>query len=602
MIGTKSRPPQRFLLALGLSLLAGGCGGGGGGGGGGSPANAAPTLVTAAYVGSGAPTAGEALLLAFSEPIAVAVGTLLTDDDVTLSGGGSLGAVAALPTVLGDNTVQIVLGSGVSFTPGVTTITLRTRVAASGGTPATGNDCIVDASGQLGIAATPIPIGTSDGANPVLSNLTIAAIDSALNGTGAAGGILQVPANGWNLDLTFSDNTAVTPSATVIIASVAVATASGTQLAGTNLTPFLTQLSSTSTTATWRVPTTVTFPAGLATLSGRVVDASGLTSGSVSLGVTVRPFTDNLRPFETTVNPSQVWFLDFSRDVESFSTSSIAGGAAVDVIDGSNGIADCEDVLRVLGLFGSPATGTDSTVLQIWKNAILAELASFYANANISFTLTQPGASFGSGSSVPYSSFGYSAISIAGASSSAGVLGVAIFDPNNTTQNDNTRTNFSGIRLGVFLHTIVDSGFGPPSTSTFRLTYGPFAPALGGTPIGNDGQDAQRLAGSLQDARADDIDAAIADFARFTAVVTAHECGHSLGLVVNGAMPVGLYGNDQTNFPGSADGHIRTAALFPAGATNIMSPSLSYTGALNPATAFNSLNLAYLREQVYYGN
>ena len=84
--------------------------------------------------------------------------------------------------------------------------------------------------------------------------------------------------------------------------------------------------------------------------------------------------------------------------------------------------------------------------------------------------------------------------------------------------------------------------------------------------------------------------------------MTAHECGHSVGLVQNGAMPVGLYGNDAVNFPGSTDGHIRTAALFPSGAINVMSPALSYSLAINPATGFNSLNKAYLREQVFYGN
>ncbi|MFY9343295.1 MAG: hypothetical protein WAT39_12440, partial [Planctomycetota bacterium] len=97
------------------------------------------------------------------------------------------------------------------------------------------------------------------------------------------------------------------------------------------------------------------------------------------------------------------------------------------------------------------------------------------------------------------------------------------------------------------------------------------------------------------------IDTAIADFARFTAIVTGHECGHSVGLVVNGAMPLGLYGNNP-NFPGSSDGHIRTAALFPQGATNVMSPSLSYEASINPASTFNTLNMAYLREQVTYGN
>jgi hypothetical protein len=74
-----------------------------------------------------------------------------------------------------------------------------------------------------------------------------------------------------------------------------------------------------------------------------------------------------------------------------------------------------------------------------------------------------------------------------------------------------------------------------------------------------------------------------------------------MGLVQNGAMPVGLYGNDSTHFPGSNPGHINTPALFPSG-INIMTPALGYTQALDPGTGFNRLNLAYLREQVSYGN
>ena len=69
-------------------------------------------------------------------------------------------------------------------------------------------------------------------------------------------------------------------------------------------------------------------------------------------------------------------------------------------------------------------------------------------------------------------------------------------------------------------------------------------------------------------------------------------------LVVDGAMPNGLYGDDSTNFPGSASGHIRNTSLFPVGATNLMSPSLNFTLATSSSTAFNTLNMAYLREQV----
>ena len=48
------------------------------------------------------------------------------------------------------------------------------------------------------------------------------------------------------------------------------------------------------------------------------------------------------------------------------------------------------------------------------------------------------------------------------------MLGVAIFDPNNATQNNDTQTDFQGIRLGIFLHTIANVGMGPPSSSAFR--------------------------------------------------------------------------------------------------------------------------------------
>ena len=109
------------------------------------------------------------------------------------------------------------------------------------------------------------------------------------------------------------------------------------------------------------------------------------------------------------------------------------------------------------------------------------------------------------------------------------------------------------------------------------------------------------LLGTQVDARATVIAVAIEDIARYLAVVIAHECGHSHGLVQNGAQPTGLYGNDTVNFPGSTNGHIRTPLLFSSG-INIMSPSLSYTLATDSNTGFNSLNLAYLREQVSYGN
>jgi hypothetical protein len=618
MIGTTPPRPQRFpsprsaaaprgaptapLAALVASLLAA-CSGGGGGGGPGP--NAAPTLVTASFAGSFAtPLNGDTLLLTFSEAVAIVPGALLTDTDVELSANATLGAVSAPPVQLSANTVSVTLGPGVAIVPGGTTITLRT--AAQG---APGNDVIRDVAGQLGVAGTPVAIGNSDGSAPSIGNLTIAAVDDALNGTGPAGGVLQVPANGWTIDLAYSDNSAIATAQTTIAASVPVATPAGTQTAGTNLLPLLEQLAADNTAASYRVPGTVSFPNGPFTLTAVVVDASGLGSTPATFPATVLAFNAVRQPFETNANPSQVWFLDFSRDIESLLVQTVGGTVTVTPVGGANGRSDFEDVLRVLGLttdtpLANVESGLDSNEVVVgrYKQALLAQLALLYSGVNVTFTLTQPAGSFGSSSSVPYNALGFSRISIAGASDLEGVLGVAIFDVHNETQNDNTIVDFGGTRLGIFLHTIVRSGLGSPSTSLFRQIHDPFAPAAGGTPIGGNASDRDRLTGALTDARADAIDDAIQTFARFTAVVTAHECGHSMGLVQNGAMPVGLYGNDTTNFPGSSDGHIRNAAQFPAGSTNVMSPSLSYNATLSPSTGFNTLNRAYLREQVTYGN
>lgn len=595
MFGTNLAPPQRNPLRFLPLLLLCACGGGGGG----SVPNVAPTLIGATFVGAGpTPVAGDTLLLSFSEDVD-ATGAILDDTDVTLSATATLGAVVGAPSQVAARTLSVTLGTGVAFSPGSTTITL------SGD-----NDAVADTAGKLGIPGTPVTIGDDDGAAPTIGNVTIAGVTDDLNGTGLAGGTLQVPVNGWTIDLTYADNVGIDSARTQITADVAVATAAGSKAAGTNLLPYLTPVTVTATEASYRVPNTTTFPPGAFMLHCVVVDLTGRPSGMSSFAASVRPFSDALRPFETSANSQQIWYLDFDRDIEALTVTPQPGGAAVNSVPGANGRSDFVDVLFALGLQNgsplpnvTPGKNSNQVVQEQFKLQLLLELAGLHGSAPIAFTLTEPSptASFGTGS-VAYANAAYSRISIAATPTTAGVLGVAIFDPNNATQNDNTRTDFNGLKLGVFLQTIADVGMSAPSSSGFRMTFDPFVTTVGGTPIGDDAQDGQRLTGSLADARATEIRAAIDDFARFTAVVVAHECGHSVGLVRNGAMPVGLYGNDTTNFPGSSDGHIKTTVGFPTNATNVMSPSLSYSGAINPSTGFNSLNLAYLREQVFYGN
>jgi len=597
MIGTTRPSPQRFLALALIGLLAS-CSGSGGGS---SPTTASPVIATASFSGAGAtPAAGDTLVLGFSTEVVLQDGVLMTDQDFTLSSGASLGSVTAAPTALNSTTIEITLGEGVTFTPGTSTIALSPSNDALGGVgraPTGGGD--------------PVVIGTSDGSAPAITNVTIANIDDEMNGTGAAGGTLQVPLNGWTVDLAYSDNSAIATSQTVITTNVAVTTSAGSQLPGTNLVPFLTEVSATNTAASYQVPTTVTFPAAAMTLTCIIVDASGLASAPATFSLTAQVFSDDVRPFETNTNPSQVWFLDYSRDLESYTTSAPGGQTQVDVTDGANGTSDFEDLLLILGLAStSPipnVNGSDDSndvVVNRIQSEVLTNLDNYYSGANVTFTLTAPTGNFNGNSSVSYASLGFSQIAIAGKSETPGVLGLAIFDPSNTTQNDNTITNFpSGggtERLGVFLHTIIDSGVGQANSSLFRTTYDPFTPANGGTAIGDVAQDGGRLNNTIGDSRESEIDEAISALARFIATVTAHEIGHSVGLVINGPMPTGLYANDNTNFPGSADSHIRNASLFPTGATNVMSPSLNFTLATSPFSAFNTLNLAYLREQIFY--
>jgi hypothetical protein len=220
-----------------LALL--GCGGGGGGGGGGD--RTPPRLVSAFYLSAGAtPVAGEVLRLFFDEDVAVAAGTLLSDADFALSAGTSLGAVTTAPAVLDSRTLAVTLGTGVSITPNVSTIAL-----------AAANDAVIDTAGNAGRDGTAVAMTRGDAEPPVIGRFTLNGIDAQLNGTGAAGGLLQVPTTGFTIDLAYSDTTsAVDPAQTLLQANVTV-TASGQPLTpGTNLLPSLTATTATGSNGT----------------------------------------------------------------------------------------------------------------------------------------------------------------------------------------------------------------------------------------------------------------------------------------------------------------------------------------------------------------
>ncbi len=571
---------------LGVCVLLAGCSGSGGGGN-----NPPPVLIGAAFNGVGStPAAGDFLLLYLSEAITVATGKLLDSADLQLS-SGSLGAISAAPVQITSSAVRVTLGPGVSFVPGTTTIAFRPE-----------NDVVFDAGGAKP-TSNAMTITPGDGLAPALTQVSIEGIEDAMNGEGPAGGRMQVPVQGFSISLGYFDNGGIDHARTVIRSSWDVVVGGLTRTAGTNLAPDL-QATTSASSSSYFVPGSVVFPAAALDLTAQVFDLSGLGSIEVTFPVTVKPFSDATRPFETNVNPSQLWYLDLTRDVESYTYAGGSGNTVV-ATQGANGRPDFDDLLLILGLHGSDG-GVNTTVSAQLRQRIQENLAALYPGVNLTVTFSSPGTFPGGQNSVAYASLGWSQICIAGvedpANQTSGVLGVALFDPSNATQNNNCLLNFGGAqRLGVFLHTVATFGLRPPGSSLFRTTFDAFVPGALGTPIGNfpDGFDDERLAGTQVDARQGQIDAAIRGWARIAAVVTAHECGHSMGLVKNGAMPVGLYGGDPVNFPGSSSGHIRNTG-FPAGASNVMSPAISYDSAQHAGTAFNSLNLAYLRERVHH--
>lgn len=607
----RKKPLPRALIACFLGTLVGlgSCGGGGGGGGGSSTSSV--HLTKAVFQGSSVsdtdPSPGETLLLYFDGDITLVSGAILDDNDVQLS--GSLGQITSAPTMVDARTIQVTLGSGVNFTVGSSTLDL-----------ASGQDVLQDGNGLLLAPDNGVTITNSDGDRPSIDSMTLNDIPSLLNGEGAAGGTLQVPPSGFSLDLTYSDpSSAIDTSSLVITSSVAVTASGNNKAAGTNLISFFSG-SPGSGSASLSVPSSLVFPTGSQTLTVTIADATGNFSSPRSFNLTVHDLTDALRPFETSQNSQQLWFIETARDLDSLGSSTTNGGTTIDLSasTGANGTSDFVEELRVLGILTTDALAipnvsgsknSNEVSLDLLKTQILEQLAVLYQGVSISFTFTDPGG-FPSGSaSVLYANATHSRISLTGRSLS-GVLGLAFFDPNNAHQEDDTlhpgSTPPSTQRLGVFLRTLTSSAINV-SGSTFRLTFDSFIDHRG-TPIGEDSGDKTRLQNLLAkttgDSRQSAMDLAYRRLGRFLAVVLAHECGHSMGLVQDGAQPTGLYGGDSVNFPGSSTGHISLASsgLFGASAQEVMEPSLSFTKSLDSGTAFNDLLKAYLKETCLYGN
>ena len=181
------------------------------------------------------------------------------------------------------------------------------------------------------------------------------------------------------------------------------------------------------------------------------------------------------------------------------------------------------------------------------------------------------------------------------------VVGKAAIDPNNQHREDNT-----GYGRGVFTSSLVRQILANPLGV---MVLSEFLPAAGGVPVGDAPGDEAFLTPGWT---VDDADTASQEdrgqlyllaldlLSRALGSLTAHEMGHSLGLVPLGPPPQGLFGGMAgLGFTDHdlAGWHIDTPGL------NVMQTGAvtDWTKALSERPRFNALNLAYLRRRLVVG-
>ena len=584
----------------------------GGGGGGGSNSSPTPTLVSACFYGSSGgdinPNPGEKIRLSFNLPVTINTNSILNSAAFSFSPSGTLGEGILSARNINAFTIEIDLTSGVQFTPGETKIDIS-------------QDQNVFLS-LLGKPAGPNGGVTINTGTPEITQITFSNIPDVLNGKGSAGGRLLVPSTNFVINITSADRDSgtINPSSLEMGITGTLYTASGQKPEGTNIVPYLTVAFNGNNYISITPKQGTRLPEGNIYIWASIRDNEGKLSPREALGIVGCDIEDSLRPFETSTNPSQLWYIDLQRDRQ---TISISGSSTItiNVENTPNNIPDFYEDLLCLGLrsnnpkFSDIGNGThpNDFLVEKVKENIISRLQEFFLNVNISFTYTSPG-NFPSSLQVPYNSLSFSRIAVGGASE-VGALGLGIMDERNSNQDDDcawpgtySSLNFS---LGVFPTELTKFLINSSPTTLFRSTYDPLIPGRG-VPAGEGDDDLsvfRFLAGlsssTTNPTRASQIETAYTYLGKFIAAALAHEMGHSMGLVWEGVQPTGLYGNMPSVFPGSNEGHIdlSNAGIFPSDSQNIMSPGISFETALGNNTSFDALNYAWFLEQIlYFGN
>jgi len=499
--------------------------------------------------------------------------------------------------------------------------------------------------------------GSGDLTAPTIDLVSVEGIPAAFDGSGTyvdASGLggnafdLFLPENGFLLQAEFSDQggAGIDPATFSVICSRAI----GTTAANAELASKFTL---TQTSAQWRIPASVEIDAAdNVTFTFRVNDRAGNSATAMVVTVDVLRRSMNAAVGSGDLDPlptRESWILRFDLDHYShtWSTQSSPAKQGTATTNIANATLDFAEALRVVGL-QSPSmtaeaagtrngftTGTNSILQRLVAERVRELLRMRFSigadgtrgddSPNVEFLLVGEQGSLGSApvlSAAPSTNSGkaFSEISFGGTGGAesdpyaAGTMnGQGYQDPRNVTSQASLNTNGSaGVYIASMLKREVN---GYPSRPFFGKISAKFVAIHGGTPVGEDASDDDVLADTFDRAtstntthnvRYDEVMDAVELVALYLSATAAHEIGHSLGVVADGAPKTGQFGGahhgnvftDATSTNPNTSGHLSLA-----GSNNLMATGSNFSLMSRTGTEFQRFARhvhAYLTRRVIY--
>ncbi len=440
---------------------------------------------------------------------------------------------------------------------------------------------------------------------------------------------LALPTFGFRIDVTL-DSPCGEPGFTFSVDSPA-----GEQPAGTDLAPLFD--GDGGARSLW-VGEEMTLPEGWpVTLLATATDPCGQT-GEASLAVETVTLTPMLHPFDL----EDPWLFVYHRD--HYTIDLVIDGpdqAHVEALEVPNGIDDFVEDLWTVGIGSASPTaafagmaceggtgGSECLARHLLDRVRQKAYKPFHCAADgstgpdsvpIRFLIEgEPGAPDPGAFEYQYldgteSSRRESLIGFGGGDLSESWIGMSeSIDVHNTHNENNARFGYGCFTTSLVRYFYQYITTDPELYALAQLALADLLPAMGGIPVGElEGDELVadftipkgELAPLLQKRRLV-LDTALDVLAAGLAALTAHEIGHSLGLVAKAPPPYGLFGGVKyasfiENPAGSAGAHIDTAGpnLMQAGPGSGNMDSMDIEILLTPFF-FNELNLAYLQGRI----